>query len=436
MCVSPSKNEKKELMESVASIVLAGGQGTRLFPLTQTRCKPAVCFGGRYRLVDIPISNSLNAHIPRIFVISQYFASSLQQHILETYQLDYFRQTKIQMLCPEETPLRKEWFKGTADAIRQNLEHFEKTPVDYFLILSGDQLYNMNLIEMLSFAKSSDADLVIASIPVEEKEAKRMGLVKINAAHQILQFHEKPSDQDTLKQYEVKPEFLNGHAIVHPQEKHYLGSMGIYIFRRKALFDLMKENGDDFGKELIPIQIKKGKTAAYVYKGYWEDIGTIDSYYHANLALTSRANCLNTYDENNPIFTHPHNLPSPLFQDTNINKSIISQGAVIDAKEITNSIIGIRIKIKKGTVIRDSIILGSLYNEPHLDPTFLGQDDFSIGENCLIQKAILDEHTCIGNNVQLINKKGLDRYDGDGIFIRDGIIVVTSGTRVPDGFVL
>jgi glucose-1-phosphate adenylyltransferase len=430
------RQKQKEIMSRVASIILAGGQGTRLHPLTQTRCKPAVCFGGRYRLIDIPISNSLNAHIQRIFVISQYFASSLHQHILETYQLDYFRQSKIQMLCPEETPQRKVWFKGTADAIRQNLEHFEKAPVDYFLILSGDQLYNMNLVEMLDFAKKTNADLIIAALPVEHKEATRMGLLKIDEKANVLDFYEKPSDPQILKNYELKPELLNGHHILHPEEKHYLGSMGIYIFKRQALFDLVQEQGDDFGKDLIPIQVKKGKTAAYVYKGYWEDIGTIDSYYHANLALNSRKNCLDTYDEHNPIFTHPHNLPSPLIKDTIINHSIISQGSVIEAKEITNSIIGIRIKIQSGTVVRDSIILGSLYNEPQLVSTYLGPEDFSIGKNCIIQKAILDEHTSIGDNVQLINKNKLNKYDGDGIFIRDGIIIVTSGTKIPDGFVL
>ncbi len=434
--MSTDKHKPKELMEKVASIVLAGGQGTRLFPLTQTRCKPAVCFGGRYRLIDIPISNSLNAHIQRIFVISQYFASSLNQHILETYQLDYFRQSKIQMLCPEETLNRKVWFKGTADAIRQNLEHLEKAPVDYFLILSGDQLYNMNLIDMLNFAKKEDSDLVIASIPVEEREARRMGLLRINSNCEILEFHEKPTQAEIIKRFELSSNFLKGHEIVHPEKKHFLGSMGIYIFKRQALFDLMKEEGDDFGRDLIPNQIKAGKTSAYVYKGYWEDIGTIDSYYHANLALTKRTHCLNTYDMQNPIFTHPHNLPSPLFKDTIINQSIISQGAVIEAKEISNSVIGIRIKIKKGTIIRDSIVLGSLYNEPHLVPIFLGDDDFSIGENCVIEKAILDEHTSIGNNVQLINKKQLQKFDGDGIFIRDGIIIVTSGTKIPDGFIL
>jgi glucose-1-phosphate adenylyltransferase len=423
-------------MSRVASIILAGGQGTRLFPLTQTRCKPSVCFGGRYRLIDIPISNSLNAHIQRIFVISQYFASSLNQHILETYQLDYFRQSKIQMLCPEETLNRKLWFKGTADAVRQNLEHLQNSPVEYFLILSGDQLYNINFTEMLDFAIKQDSDLVVASIPVEENEAKRMGLLKIDPSGRIMDFIEKPSDSEVLKQYALSSEFLKGHHILHPKETHFLGSMGIYIFKRKALFDLLNEEGDDFGKNLIPLQIKKGKTASYVYKGYWEDIGTIASYYNANLALTKHENCLETYDEHNPIFTHPHNLPSPLIKDTLINQSIIGQGSVIEAKEISNSIVGIRIKIKARTIIRNSIILGTLFNEPHLFQGTTAPGEYSIGENCMIDKTIIDEHVSIGNNVQLVNKKNLQTFDGDGIFIRDGIIIVTSGTKIPDGFVL
>lgn len=430
--MSPDRIKHKELMNTVASIILAGGQGTRLHPLTQTRCKPSVCFGGRYRLIDIPISNSLNAHIQRIFVVSQYFASSLHQHILETYQLDYFRESKIQMLCPEETPQRKLWFKGTADAIRQNVEHLDAAPVDYFLILSGDQLYNINFTEMLNFAKKQDADLVIASIPVEEKEAKRMGLLKIDGDHKVKDFVEKPTDPEVLKHYALPQECLKGHCIRSPDKTHYLASMGIYIFKRKALFDLVKEKGDDFGKDLIPIEVKRGKTASYVYKGYWEDIGTIASYYEANMALIHQKNCLDTYDESNPIFTHPHNLPSPLIKDTLVNESMIGQGAVIKAKEVSNSIIGIRIKINKGSIIRNSILLGTLFN----DHSLATPHEYSIGENCVLEKVILDEHASIGNNVQLTNKDNLQKFDGDGIFIRDGIIIVTSGTKVPDGFIL
>lgn len=434
--MSPDKRKQRDAMKDVASIILAGGQGTRLFPLTQTRCKPAVCFGGRYRLIDIPISNSLNAQIQRIFVISQYFVSSLNQHILETYQLDYFRESKLQLLSPEETAQGKNWFKGTADAVRQNLFHFTVAPVEYFLILSGDQLYNMDFHEMLDFAKKVDADLVIASIPVEEKEAKRMGLLKIDSSLHITGFQEKPSDLKDLKRFEVPPDGLKGHRIVHPNAPHYLGSMGIYIFKKQALFNLLNEQGDDFGKDLIPIQIKKGKTYSYVYKGYWEDIGTIGSYYEANLALTYRKNCLDMYDQKNPIFTHPHNLPSPLFNGGTVDHSIISQGALIEAKEISHSVIGVRTHIKKGTAIRHSIVLGTLFNEPFLFHNPPHPHAGTIGENCHIEKTIIDEYASIGNHVQLINKNQLQEYNGDGIFIRDGIIIVASGKHVPDGFVL
>jgi glucose-1-phosphate adenylyltransferase len=430
--VEIKKSQHPEIMDKVASIVLAGGKGTRLYPLTESRCKPDVCFGGKYRLIDIPISNSLNADIHRIFVISQYFASSLNQHILETYPLDGFRKTKIEMLCPEETTSRKEFFKGTADAVRQNREHLESAAVDYYLILSGDQLYNINFTQMLAFAKKQDADLVIASIPVEEKEAKRMGLLRIDTEGKIHDFHEKPTEDAILKRFALTSDFLKGHHIVHPNETHYLGSMGIYIFKREALFKLLEEKGDDFGKDLIPLQIKKGRVCSYVYKGYWEDIGTIASYFEANLALTCRKNCLDTYDESNPIFTHTHHLPSPIVSNTIIHRSILSQGAIVDAKEITDSVIGIRIKIGEGTIVRHSVILGTLQDPP---PSSKGTE-YSIGKNCHIENTILDELATIGSDVQLVNKNNLKTFDSDGIFIRDGIIIVTSGTHVPDGYVL
>lgn len=430
------KTKAFETEQQVSCIILAGGQGTRLFPLTQSRCKPAVSFGGRYRLIDIPLSHALNARIQSVYVISQYLASGLHQHILETYQLDLFRDSRIFLLSPEETLHRKVWYKGTADAIRQNLEHFKSSSVDYFLILSGDQLYNMDLHEMLLFAKKSDADLVVASLPVEEAEAKRMGLLSINAKNEILEFVEKPSDPNVLKRFALEQGSLKNHPLKNHQAQHYLGSMGIYVFKREALFSLLKNPGDDFGKDLIPLKVKEGKASAYVYTGYWEDIGTVASYFKANLALTSRKNCLNTYDEKNPIFTHPENLPSPLIRETVIKDTLISQGALIEGKEITNSIIGFRVHVKKGTIIRNSIVMGNhFYTAPlHQSPPM--PQDFFIGENCTIENAIIDEHTQIGNNVQLTNKNRLQKYDGDGVFIRDGIIIVSSGTILPDNFVL
>ncbi len=425
------RSKETDIMHRTASIILAGGQGTRLFPLTQTRCKPAVCFGGRYRLIDIPMSNSINAQIENVFVISQYFASFLNEHILGTYALDHFRPLKIHLLCPEETDSRKSWFKGTGDAVRQNLNHFKACPAEYFLILSGDQLYNMNLREMFELAQQTGADLTIASLPVEEKEAKRMGLLKIQKGVEISDFVEKPSDPAILKQFALTPDFLKGHLIAHPNATHYLGSMGIYIFKREALFSLLEEEGDDFGRDLIPKQLKKGKTVAYLYKDYWEDIGTITSYFESNLALTQQiAHRLDLYDVTNPIYAYPHSLPGPLVRGGVVQRSILSEGSMIEAKEITDSVLGVNVIVEKGTTLHHTIVVGNP-SETARSPKKL-----AIGEHCLIQNTIIDEHASVGNNVQLVNRDHLSTYEKDGIFIRDGIIIVTSGTHVPDGFVL
>lgn len=423
--MSSKKEDYLDIVEKSATIVLAGGQGTRLFPLTATRCKPAVSFGGRYRLIDIPISNSLNAGIAQIFVISQYFAVELHQHILSTYHLDQFRLNGgIELISPQDTSYGKTWFRGTADAVRQNLDFILKNANEYFLILSGDQLYNMDLIEMIELAKKEDADLVIASMPVEEPEAKRMGLLKLDKKNQIIDFFEKPQDEKTLNDYRM------------PEKKtHWLGSMGIYVFKRAALQAILKEEGDDFGKHLIPKFIHKSKTVAYAYKGYWEDIGTVLSYYRANLILTEKDTGLNTYDLRNPIYSAPQHVPSPLINGTMVKNSLISQGSIIEAQEITHSVIGLRCIIKKKTIIRDSILIGNRYYFP-AEAGNKEMKEYSIGENCLIQKAIIDEHTHIGNNVKLTNKNNIQTMDGDGIFIRDGIIIVAPGTTLPDGYTL
>lgn len=421
---------KKTPLKRVASIILAGGQGTRLYPLTQTRSKPAVCFGGSYRLIDIPISNSLNAKIEEIFVISQYFATSLQQHILEAYHLDSFRHSQIHILSPEETTAGPIWFKGTADAIRQNKERFKAADVDFFLILSGDQLYNIDFIEMISFAKQQDKDLIIAALPVEKEEAQRMGLLKLDQNHQIIDFIEKPKDPSLLEKYALSPQQLKDHELSHPEKAHYLASMGIYVFKKQALLDLVELPGDDFGKNLIPLCVQSHKASAYVYKGYWEDIGTISSYYNANMALLQQKHCLNTYDPYNPIFAHPHNLPSPLIKNAFVHNSILSQGSFIEASEVTNSIIGVNLHIGKESKIEGSILLGSLFKETQTT------HHPCVGSHCVIKKAIIDEDAKVGNRVTLTNVKQLYTYDSPGIYIRDGVIIVSAGTLVPDGFTL
>lgn len=409
---------------NIAAIVLAGGQGKRLYPLTMNHCKPAVPFGGRYRIIDIPISNALNSNIRRMYVLAQYLTSELQHHLQQTYVLDPFLPGSIDFLTPEEKgDGEKRWFEGTADAIRQTLPIILKAPVDYYLILSGDQLYNIDFADMFAFAEKNNADLTIAAITVEEDDAKRMGLLKVDEKFNVLDFCEKPQEEEILKKYRVNAKFL--------------GSMGIYIFKRDALIKLLEEDTrEDFGKHLIPTEIANArKTVAYLYKGYWEDIGTIHSFYNANLALIKGNGGLDAYNEKNPIFARPNHLPGPRVKDAKVTQCILSDGAIIEGKEIHNSIIGIRCHVGKGTIIRDSIIMGShTYSPPK--QLHVGPKKYGIGQNCLIEKAIIDEHVYIGNNVQLVNKKNLSTYDGDGIFIRDGIIVVASGTVIPDNFIL
>ncbi|MCB1116721.1 MAG: glucose-1-phosphate adenylyltransferase, partial [Chlamydiia bacterium] len=408
-------------------------QGTRLFPLTQHRCKPAVNFGGRYRLVDVPISNSLNSNMNHIYVISQYFSSALNQHIKETFPLDHFQGGSLNLLCPEERPDGKVWYEGTADAVRKNLEELTKLPIDYFLILSGDQLYNMDLEAMVQFAYEKDADLTIAALPVGESVASRFGLLNIDNEANIIDFIEKPKDPEVLKKFEIPEDFVETHDVHCANPPCFLASMGIYVFKKEVLINLLKENnGEDFGKHIIPDQLKRGKGAAFLYQGYWEDIGTISSYFEANLSLTTNDLGLDLYNEVLPIYAHNHYLPGARLTDTFIKDSIICDGAIIEGKEVNHTIVGVRTVIKKGTTIKDSILLGNKTYSNVNDAT----SHYTIGENCQIEKTIIDLNVTLGNNVKLINKDNLKTYDGDGIYIRDGIIIVTSGTTLPDNFSL
>ncbi len=408
-----------------ATIILAGGQGTRLFPLTLTRCKPDVSFAGRYKLIDIPISNSINANISRIFVISQYFATSLNHHIISTFKAETLAGTAIQMLTPEETAVRKLWYEGTADAVRQNLQHFAHLPIDYIIILSGDQLYNMDLLDMLTFAKEKNAELTIATTPVHEKEATRMGLMKTDPSGYIIDFIEKPKEPSLLEKFK---------GPTGDPHRPYLGSMGIYIFKKERLIELLSDSpGVDFGRDIIPTQIKSGhKTASYIYSGYWEDIGTVESFYKANLALTTKELGLDLYNETSPIYAQNVHLPSASVSHTIIHDSIICDGAIINAKEISHSLVGLRTRIGEDTIIRDSIIMGNTsYKGPIKDSDPI---EYKIGNRCVIQKAIIDEQTLIEDDVQLVNQAGHKNYDGESLFVRDGIIVVPSGTHIKKGF--
>lgn len=421
----------------VATIILAGGQGTRLYPLTLNHCKPAVSYGGRYKLIDVPISNSLNSDFRQIFILAQHLSTELQHHINQTYHFDPYHPGSIDVLTPERTSDGEvNWFTGSADAVRKSLPHLLRSTADYFLILCGDQLYNINFQGMLEFSIEKDADVTIAALPVREKEALRMGLLQIDTQDKIHIFHEKPGLEE-ISPFVLSKTFYEKRGVKEPGPCHFLGSMGIYIFKRDALISLLREDpGDDFGKHILYTATRSRNVFAFIYDGYWEDIGTVASYYEANLILTHSDQGLNTYDERNPIYTRPSYLPGPKIQSTKIVQSIICEGCIIEAAEIIHSIIGVRSHIKKGTIIKDSVLMGNHFYMPPLHDDKPIAHDFWIGENCLIEKAIIDEHVRIGNNVRLVNKDGKTNYDGDKIFIRDGIIIVTAGANIPDNFTL
>lgn len=423
-------------MNRVATIILGGGKGTRLFPLTQSRCKPAISFGGRYRLIDVPISNSINSGCHKIFIITQFLSSSLHQHIFQTYRHDVFSSGFLELLPAEQRYSEHKWFAGTADAIRQNLDYFIETPVDYFLILSGDQLYKMDFRPMLQFAREKNADLVVASLPVSKTDAKRMGVMKVDSNSFITDFLEKPQDENLLEQMQALPETFETFDIPYSDQRPLLGSMGIYLFKREALIKLLeKDPREDFGKHLIPTKVGMGSAAAYLHDGYWEDIGTVASFYNANMALTHQQPAFNWYEETWPVFSTRYNLPGPKIQNTHVVDSIICEGSLIEAEEVSRCVLGPRSVIKKGCKIRDSYTLGNDFYKPPIQTGRL-PDELHIGENCVIHKAIIDKHVYIGDNVQLVNKNNLDHYNGEDVYIRDGIIVVPRGASLRKGFVL
>jgi glucose-1-phosphate adenylyltransferase len=400
-------------MDQITSVILAGGEGTRLFPLTRHRCKPDVRFAGRYRLIDVPVSNSINSEIRPIFILTQHLAESLQQHILKTYPANRFPLANIHLVSPKDP---KNCFRGTADAVRKNIDVIMNTSGQYVLILAGDQLYHMDYRKIVHFAKRENADLVIASLPIEEKDAKRMGLLRIDSNSKVLDFYEKPSERQLLDSFA-----LPGQTGAPAQ---YLGSMGIYVFKKEALFLLLQGDGDDFGKHIIPNQMKKGNVFAFVYSGYWEDIGTIRAFFDANLILTRPQNWMQKFDQVHQLYTCPSNLSAPLIKQGQITDSLINAGSVIEAQEISRSIVGLKSWVQQGTVLRNSIIIG----EETADYAAI------IGKNCRIENAIIDSNTTIGDGVELINARQIQTYDSQDLFIRDGIIIVTSGAKIPDRF--
>jgi len=418
------------LKNRTLAIVLGGGAGTRLSPLTEERSKPAVPIAGKYRLVDIPISNCLNSDITSIFVLTQYNSASLNQHIKNTYQFSHFTNAFVDVLAAEQTPGNKSWFQGTADAVRQCMHHFLDYNFEYALILSGDQLYQMNYAEMLADHIRAEADISIASLPVKAKEASEFGILKCDDENWITEFIEKPAP-DLLPEWE-SPVSEN----LKQEGRVYMASMGIYIFNRELLKQLMEEESKDFGKEIIPQAIKTNKVLSYSFDGYWTDIGNIESFYEANLGLNEEIPKFNLFDNAKVIYTRARLLPPSKISGTTLEKAMISDGCIINASRIVNSVIGIRSRIGKGTTIENSYIMGNdFYQElDEIDKSRDGGIAMGIGERCFLNRCIVDKNCFIGNDVRINGGKHLEDSNQVLYSVKDGIVVIKKGAILPHGY--
>lgn len=419
---------------SVISIVLGGGRGSRLYPLTDKRSKPAVPIAGKYRLVDIPISNCLNSGFNRILVLTQFNSASLNSHIKNTYHFDIFSKGFVDILAAEQSTENENWFQGTADAVRQSMRHLDKYDYEYILILSGDQLYQMDFREMIDFHIENGGDITIATIPVEAKDATGFGILKSDEENQITSFIEKPA-AELLQDWksEVPEEEKN-------QGKEYLASMGIYVFGKEILKKMFGEDpGDDFGKELIPNAINNGyKTLSYQYNGYWTDIGTIGSFFEANMDLTNEVPKFNMFSSS-PIYTRPRMLPPSKINGSFVNKAVFGDGSIIMADKIEHTLVGNRTRIDKGSTVIRSYIMGADYYETIediLENEKKSIPSIGIGKFCYIENAILDKNCHIGNNVRIIGSKHHPDGDFETYSIKDGIVVIKKDAIIKDGTVI
>lgn len=422
--------------KETVSIILGGGAGSRLYPLTASRSKPAVPIAGKYRLVDIPISNCINSNLNRIFVLTQFNSASLNQHIKNTYHFSAFSSGFVDILAAEQTPDNPSWFQGTADAVRQSLRHLDKMDFEYVLILSGDQLYQMDFSKMIQAHKDGGAALTIATIPVGERDAPEFGILKSNSENVITSFIEKPKSS-------LLPEWVSDTgAAMQDQGRHYLASMGIYVFNKEILYTLLNQvhaNATDFGKEIIPDSISNYKVLSYQYDGYWTDIGNIYSFFEANIALTDAIPPFNLFDSTQTIYTRARMLPPAKISGTMIDKAIVAEGSIIHAASITQSVIGIRSRIGKDTIIKNVYIMGCDYYETieQINAKLVnGEPILGIGERCVIEDAIVDKNCSIGNDVIIRGGAHLEKIDHPLYTIKDNIVVIKKGAIIPNGFII
>ncbi|NJN72915.1 MAG: glucose-1-phosphate adenylyltransferase [Limnothrix sp. RL_2_0] len=429
-------------MKRVLGIILGGGAGTRLYPLTKLRAKPAVPLAGKYRLIDIPVSNCINSEIHKIYVLTQFNSASLNRHIGRTYNFAGFNDGFVEVLAAQQTKENPDWFQGTADAVRQYSWLLEEWDVDDVIILSGDHLYRMDYRDFIQRHRETNADITLSVVPVDEKVAPAFGLMKINDNGRVIDFSEKPKG-DALKAMQVDTQTL-GLDAEQAKIKPYIASMGIYVFKKEVLLDLLRQNKDktDFGGEIIPDAAKDHNVQAYLFDDYWADIGTIEAFYEANLTLTQQPiPPFSFYDEQAPIYTRARYLPPTKMLNANVTESMISEGCIIKNCRIHHSVLGIRTRVEENCTIEDSMIMGSDYYQPYgkrQESLKNGKPPIGIGEDSTIRRAIVDKNAHIGKNVMIVNKERIEESNREelGFYIRSGIVAVLKNAIIPDGTVI
>lgn len=424
--------------KKVLSVIMGGGRGTRLFPLTKERCKPAVPLAGKYRLVDIPISNCLNSGCNRIFVLSQFLTASLHRHIQKSYQFDPFGGGFIDILSAEQTEKSNAWYEGTADAVRRNLVHFHRHGHDFVLILSGDQLYRMDFSAIVDQHIATGADVTIAAIPFPISKVEGLGLMRVADDQSVTEFVEKPKDPAIIQGLAISPA-LEAKLAAKSTEKHCLASMGIYVFSREVLREALDNNMKDFGKEVIPALLGQKKLFSYIFEGYWEDIGTVKAFFDANLALAQPLPPFNFFDRSAPIYTHPRYLPASKVNKCAIDHVVIGDGCLVTDSTLKHCVIGIRSILGENSNLEDVVMMGADYYQTEkevLADKAQNRPSIGVGRNCRIHYAIIDKNARIGDGVKLSPDGKPDGDYAHGVVIRDGILCVTKGAVIPSGFVL
>ncbi|CAA9556869.1 Glucose-1-phosphate adenylyltransferase [uncultured Synechococcales cyanobacterium] len=429
-------------MKKVLGIILGGGAGTRLYPLTKLRAKPAVPLAGKYRLIDIPVSNCINSEVLKIYVLTQFNSASLNRHIGRAYNFSGFSGGFVEVLAAQQTAENPNWFQGTADAVRQYLWLLSEYDVDEYLILSGDHLYRMDYRQFVQRHRETQADITLSVVPMTQRRASDFGLLKIDDSGRVVNFSEKPKGE-ALAEMQVDTTRL-GLTPEVAKDKPYIASMGIYVFKKDVLIDLLKKFPDstDFGKEIIPASAKDYNVQAYLFNDYWEDIGTIESFYEANLALSQQPQPpFSFYDEAAPIYTRPRYLPPSKLLDCQVTESIIGEGCILKNCQIQHSVLGQRSRIESGCLIDNSLIMGADFYQPFVerDPDLKDSNvPLGIGADTTIRRAIVDKNACIGRNVQIINKDKVEEAEREdqGFLIRNGIVVVLKKAVIPDGTVI